>query len=246
MTWGTPNRDAIPQHHMHTTGRTHTMRRTHKAILLLLAGLLSLLAMASCGETADNLLQRGKDRLEAGDYAEAVQRFEKALELEPDNVETLNKLGLAQYKLVQLEQAIETYTKALAIEPDNVDVMSNLGAAYYRFGQLDNAIEIYNRAMAIAPDDAGIRSNLAAAYFQKYEPDGPTDYLDMALEQYNKAVELQPDLAEAYYGRGVVYLVLKRVDEAIAAFEKFQELDTGTDPDATLGAQEILDQLRGQ
>jgi len=222
------------------------MRRTHKAILLLLAGLLSLLAMASCGETADNLLQRGKDRLEAGDYAEAVQRFEKALELEPDNVETLNKLGLAQYKLVQLEQAIETYTKALAIEPDNVDVMSNLGAAYYRFGQLDNAIEIYNRAMAIAPDDAGIRSNLAAAYFQKYEPDGPTDYLDMALEQYNKAVELQPDLAEAYYGRGVVYLVLKRVDEAIAAFERFQELDTGTDPDATLGAQEILDQLRGQ
>lgn len=76
MTWGTPIRDAIPQHHMHTTGRTLTMKRTHKAILLL-AGLLSLLALASCGETADSLLQRGKDRLEAGDYAEAVQSFER-------------------------------------------------------------------------------------------------------------------------------------------------------------------------
>jgi tetratricopeptide (TPR) repeat protein len=246
MTWGTPIRDAVPQHYMHTTGRTHTMRKTHKAILFLLAGLLGLLALASCGETADSLIQRGLDRLEAGDYDEVVLSFEKALELEPDDVETLNKLGLAHYKLVQLEQAIEAYTKALAIEPDNVDVMTNLGAAYYRFGQLDNAIEIYNKAIAIAPDDAGIRSNLAAAYFQKYQPEGPTDYLDLALEQWDKALELQPDLAEAYYGRGAVFLVLKRADEAIAAFEKFQELDTGTDPDATLGAQQILNQLRGQ
>jgi tetratricopeptide (TPR) repeat protein len=222
------------------------MKRIHKAILLLLVGLLSLPALASCGETADSLFQKGNDLMEAGEYAEAAQTFEKALELEPDNVETLTKLGMAHYKLVQLDQAIEAYTKALALKPDDVSVMSNLGVAYYRFGRLDNAIEIYNQAIAVAPDDADIHSNLAAAYVQKYQPDGPTDYLDMALEQYDKAVELQPDLAQAHYGRGAVYFLLKQWDEAIAAFEKFQEMDTGTDPEATESAQKILDQLRGQ
>ncbi len=81
---------------------------------------------------------------------------------------------------------------------------------------------------------------------QKQGPEGGTDYLDMALEQYRKAIELQPDLAEAHYGAGTVYAMLNRIDEAIQAFEKFQDLDKGTDPRATESAQAILEQLRSQ
>jgi tetratricopeptide (TPR) repeat protein len=187
------------------------MKRIRKAALLLLVGLLSSLALTACGQTAEGHFRKGNEFAEAVQFAEAAEEYEKALEL----------------------------------EPDNVDVMSNLGVTYYRLGELDKAIEIYTKAIAIAPEDADIHSNLAAAYVQKQEP-GATDQLDMALEQYQTAIELAPDLAEAHYGAGAVYALLGRIEEAIQAFERFQELDTGTDPKATENAQAILEQLRGQ
>ena len=188
------------------------MKRTRKAALLLLVGLLGSLALTACGPTVKGHFQEGNEFFEAMQFAEAAEEYEKALEL----------------------------------EPDNVDVMSNLGVTYYRLGELDKAVEIYTKAIAVAPEDADIRSNLAAAYVQKQEPGGTTDQLDMALEQYQKAIELAPDLAEAHFGAGAVYALLGRIDEAIQSFEKFQELDTGTDSKATENAQAILEELRGQ
>jgi tetratricopeptide (TPR) repeat protein len=188
------------------------MQRTRTVALLLLVWLLISLALTACGQTAKGHFQKGNEFSEAMQFTEAAQEYEKALEL----------------------------------DPDNVDVMSNLGVTYYRLGQLDEAINIYTQAIAIAPEDADIRSNLAAAYVQKQEPGGAAGQLDLALEQYQKAIELAPDLAEAHYGAGAVYALLGRIDEAIQAFERFQELDTGTDPMATENAQKILDQLRGQ
>jgi len=187
------------------------MRETRKTIILLVV-LMSLLVLGACGDPTRGHLKAGNGFASAGQYAEAVEEYEAALEL----------------------------------DPDNVDVMTNLGVAYYQLGQPSMAIDIYNKAIAIAPEDADIRSNLAAAYVQQYEPEGTTEPLEMALEQYQKAVELEPDLPEAHYGLGAVYMLLGQVDNAIAFFERFQELDKGTDSQATENAQAILEQLRGQ
>lgn len=146
----------------------------------------------------------------------------------------------------QYSEAVEEYKKALELDPDNVDVMVNLGVTYYQQGQFDVAIETYTGAIAISPDDADIHSNLAAAYVQQYDPEGTTDTLSLALEQYRKAIELAPDLAEAHYGLGMVYYLLGQTEKAVTALERFQELDNGTDAQATLFAQQILEQLGGQ
>jgi Flp pilus assembly protein TadD len=187
------------------------MRETRKTITLL-AVLASLLLLAACGDPTKGHLKAGNNFTTAGQYAEAVEEYEAALEL----------------------------------DPDNVDVMTNLGVAYYQLGQPSMAIDMYNRAIEIAPEDADIRSNLAASYVQQFEPEGTTEPLEMALEQYQKAVELEPDLPEAHYGLGAVYMLLGQTENAITSFEKFQELDKGTDPQATESAQAILEQLRGQ
>ena len=188
------------------------MKRTHMTTLLVVALMLSLPVLAACGESASSHLQQGNELTRAGEYAQAVEEYEAALKL----------------------------------EPENVDVLTNLGVVLYQLGQPSLAIESYNKAVALAPGDADIRSNLAAAYVQLYEPGGATDSLDMALEQYQKAIELQPNLAEAHYGTGVVYYLQGQIDQAIAAFVKFQEMDTGTDQQATQNAEAILQELRGQ
>jgi tetratricopeptide (TPR) repeat protein len=165
---------------------------------------------------------------------------------EPPSAEDHFRKGNEFSQSGDFEKAVEEYTKALELEPENVDAMSNLGVTYYNLGQLDEAIEQYSNALELAPRDADIHSNLAAAYVQKHQQSGAQDQLESALEQYTESIELEPNLAEAHFGQGVVYVLLQRYDEAILAFTRFQELDTGKDPLATENAAEYLKQLRGQ
>ncbi len=146
----------------------------------------------------------------------------------------------------QYPEAAEQLEKALELLPNNVNVMVNLGVTYYQLGQLTMAIDIYTEAIAISPEDADIHSNLAAAYVQQYDPEGSTEPLYLALTQYQEAIKLAPDMPQAHFGMGMVHYLLEQTGEAIAAFERFQELDPGTDAQATAAAQQILEQLRGE
>jgi tetratricopeptide (TPR) repeat protein len=165
---------------------------------------------------------------------------------EPPSAEEHFILGNEFSQTGDFEKAVEEYKKVLELDPQHVDAISNLGVAYYNLGQLDEAIEQYSKAIEIAPRDADIYSNLAAAHVQKYQLSGAQDQLESALEEYTEAVELEPNLPEAHFGLGVVHILLQRTDEAILAFTRFQELDTGKDPLATKNAVEYLKQLRGQ
>jgi Flp pilus assembly protein TadD len=165
---------------------------------------------------------------------------------EPEAAKEHFELGNDYSQNGEFEKAVEEYKKVLELEPQDVDAISNLGVAYYNLGQLDEAIEQYSKAIEIAPEDADIHSNLAAAHVQKYQLSGASDQLESALDEYTEAIELEPNLAEAHFGLGVVYILLQRNDDAILAFVRFQELDTGKDPLATENAVQYLEQLRGQ
>lgn len=149
----------------------------------------------------------------------------------------------------EFDKAIAEYQAVLKADPNNVSALTNLGVVYYNAGDLDQAIAQYQKALQIAPNDADIHSNLAAAYVQKAQlGQGQPDQtlMDKALQEYQKAVELKPDLAEAHFGLGVIYVTLGENDKAIAAFEKFQQVDKGTDKIATEQAAQYLKQLKGQ
>jgi Flp pilus assembly protein TadD len=147
--------------------------------------------------------------------------------------------GAEFVKQEEYDKAIAEFEAALEQEPDNVAALTMLGVAYYSKFQFDEAISQYEEALEIAPQDPDIHSNLAAAYVQ-------TGKLAKAQQEYQTAVDLQPDLAEAWFGLGVIHVQLGQNEEAIAAFTKFQEHDSGADSIATDLAKDYLEQLRGQ
>jgi tetratricopeptide (TPR) repeat protein len=53
-----------------------------------------------------------------GKYGEALEFFEKALELDPDNAETWYEKGLSLKKLKQYQEALKSFNKALKIDPE--------------------------------------------------------------------------------------------------------------------------------
>jgi len=164
------------------------------------------------------------------------------------SVQDLFKQGQAHYQNGAWDQAIAAYQQALALDPQHQSSYVNLGDAYYQKGNLEAAIDNYQHALDLSPDDAEVAYNLGAAYLQQAlaAGNGSPDpaKLDQAIAQIEQAIQLNIELPHPYYALGAAYQILGQNEQAIQNFEKFLELDDGSDAMATSTAQQILDQLK--
>ncbi len=96
-----------------------------------------------------------------GRNAEAEQRFEAALRLNPDFAEALNYLAYTwAEKSLHLDRAAEYVQRALAEEPDNAAYLDTLGWIQYRRGDYTAAAATLRRAVALEGDDATVLEHL--------------------------------------------------------------------------------------
>lgn len=164
-----------------------------------------------------------------------------------DSSQALFEMGQDYYQSGRWEDAVAAYRKAVELDPTYQAAYVNLGDAYYQNQQLNLAIEAYQQALELNPDDAEVVYNLGATYLQQALATGQpkkTD-LDKALTQLERAIEMQPELPHPYYALGAAYQYLGEQELAIQNFEKFLELDDGSDTTATSTAQQNLQQLKG-
>jgi Flp pilus assembly protein TadD len=117
---------------------------------------LSILAVALLTGCATAGLQ-GRAALSRGDYGEAVRRFEEALATEPAHATDLIGLGVARYKLDELDGARRAFQEALALAPDAVTAHLYLALIAIRGG--DDATADSHLARYLA---AGAPPRLAA------------------------------------------------------------------------------------
>jgi len=95
----------------------------------------------------DFMVYKGGQYLKMFNYEEAITFFDKALELEPNNVEALYQKANAFSALEKYNEAIEYYEKVLNIEPDNQNAAISLhnalvSIANYKYRFLDGVLEI--------------------------------------------------------------------------------------------------------
>jgi len=160
--------------------------------------------------------------------------------------ETLFQQGQAYYQAGQWDQAIATYQQLIELDPEYQSAYVNLGDAYYQRNQLDLAVEAYQKAIDLDPEDADVAYNLGAAYLQQAlsVEGGDQAGIEKAIEQIEHAIKLNPELPHPYYGLGAAYHILGDNTQAIENYEKFLELDDGSDERATSTAQQTLEQLK--
>ncbi len=163
-----------------------------------------------------------------------------------ESPETFFQQGNEFYKSGQLDKAVSAFKKAIEKDPNYVAAYANLGAVYYAQQNLAMAEETYKKAIELSPDDGDLLYNLSAIYIQEALAGGTPDRekLSLAAKQIDKAISLDPNLAAPYYGRGVIKSYTGDTAGAIADFEKFLDLDDGSDPKATSNATALLKQLR--
>ena len=89
---------------------------------------------------------RGYIRLRQGQFAEALQDFERALNLAPDTALYLNNRGAVHELLGNLEQALADCSRAIEIDPNFPYGYASRGSAYFLMGEFNKALADFDKS----------------------------------------------------------------------------------------------------
>lgn len=87
-----------------------------------------------------------------GNIAGAIEKFQLAIETDPNNGAAFNNLGLIYYEQRKLVLAANHFDRATELLPGHASPLNNLGMALEAGGRLQEAIELYEQANALEPD----------------------------------------------------------------------------------------------
>ncbi|MEP0911305.1 tetratricopeptide repeat protein [Leptolyngbya sp. GB1-A1] len=153
-----------------------------------------------------------------GSYEQAIDSWDKAIKIKPDDHEAWHNRGVALLNLERYEQAIDSYNKAIEIKLDFHQAWYNRGLALRNLGHYEEAIDSYNKAIKIRPD-----------YHQAWYNQGYTlanlERNEQAIDSWDKAIEFKPDKHEAWYNKACCYLLLYQTDDAIESLQRAIELN---------------------
>ena len=127
--------------------------------LVILTTISTTLTSAQSEDDVDALFKKGLEAIIKQKYDEAIQYFDKVLEIDPKNVDALNNKGVSLGNLHKYDEAIQYFDKVLEIDPKNVDALNNKAAALIKLAKYDEAIQYLDKVLEIDPKNAIALSN---------------------------------------------------------------------------------------
>jgi Flp pilus assembly protein TadD len=137
----------------------------------------------------------------------ALADVHRAIYYAPTSASARNTLGTILQSLGQRDAARRAYKMVLALDEKAAYAYNNLCYLSFLDGDSDRAMLECRIALELAPQLTAARNNLALTYAAAGRP-------DLARREF----ELAAGPAATAYNMGVVYLSLKRFDEAVGEF----------------------------
>ena len=158
-------------------------------------------------------------------YAEALDAFRRASELEPDSYEMQYNLGLTYFRLKRYAEARAPLEKAVVLRPDMFEMNAPLGATLYALGDDPAAYRVLSHAHELNPQNAEVAGflfkvalSLAQSSVRKQDYAGAVGYL-------RKAADLHPEDPETHLRLADAYSLLGDPSKAEAEREQARRLD---------------------
>jgi tetratricopeptide (TPR) repeat protein len=159
--------------------------------------------LASLGTALQNL----------GRFEEALEVFDKAVQLKPDVGVLWKFRGNALVKLDRRDQAILSYQQVLKLDPRDRDAAYNSGALLLQLGRLEEALSCFNLCDQLRPDNAPTLQKRAFAL-------NGLERFEEALADNQRAHALDPANADISNSAGTVLQSLGRNEEALSWFDR--------------------------
>lgn len=150
------------------------------------------LSFSGCGDNSEEVqkfIDTGIKQHNAGNDTEAINNFNAAIKLAPENADAWANIGNSYNALQNYDKAISALNKAVDINPNNAYAWICLGSSYNSKEDYDKAIDAFNRALKIGNlkngENSSALAGLGVAFANKND-------LERGLEFLNKATELDP------------------------------------------------------
>jgi|GEM_PF-2307604 tetratricopeptide (TPR) repeat protein len=155
---------------------------------------------------------------EAQDINQKLMYYNKALEIDPQNITVLTKLAALHYSKGDHDKALLDYNKIISLKSDNAETYDARGNVHLAKGEYGLALNDFNKAIS-----------LDASSFNSYVNRGNTYYFnknyDQAIKDFTTAINLKPGFVLAFNNRGKVYATKKEYKSALDDYNKAISLD---------------------
>lgn len=120
-------------------------------------------AMEEQKKEAERLKNEGNNLMKTEKYAEALQLYTRAIEIDSKNAIYYCNRAAAHSKLNQHKQAIDDCQIAIHLDPNYSKAYGRMGLAYDSLNQHREAKECYEKAVQLEPQNDGYAQNLRVA-----------------------------------------------------------------------------------
>jgi len=166
----------------------------------------------------DELINKGIALIELGKYQEALEVFDKALEIDPRNGCALGNKGVVLINFNRYREALVIFDEILKVDSQNIKTLNNKRIALIRLDQYQEALEVCNRILEIDPENMNAKSDKGDILFElgKYQE---------ALKIFNEILEIDPRNGRLLFNKGVVLINLNRYQEAFKILNEALKID---------------------
>jgi Flp pilus assembly protein TadD len=152
-----------------------------------------------------------------GQLDKAIENYDKAISLNPNDYLAYNNRGAILGKVGQFDEAIDSYNKAILSNPGDYKAYFNRGLTYDQMGRIYDSIQDFQRALRLNMRDpraiAWAYNNLGILY-------GKAGMDDKSIAAFDNSIAIEPNYPVTYYNRGIAYAFMGRYKEAIGDFSK--------------------------
>jgi protein O-GlcNAc transferase len=153
-------------------------------------------------------IQSAFENYQAGNLQQAEIIYKEILNLQPNNLDVIQKLANILQDKGQIDEAIDYYQKAINLKPNDFGFYYNLADAFLEKGEIEQAILNYKETLRINPNFPWAYNNLGLALKGNGQ-------VDEAITHFKKAIELSPNFTEAYTNLGIALDLMGSLSESI-------------------------------
>jgi tetratricopeptide (TPR) repeat protein len=153
------------------------------------------------------LVTLGHLYIATGQHARAIETFNTAILIHPDNFMTHDDSIEELICSGQLQEALDEIEVHLADEPDRADLIAKQADVLALMGGLSDAIALYQQALRICPDFLEATIKLGTCFLKMHAD-------QLAAQQFNRAIETNDKIVDAYTGLAAAQRLAGRSPEA--------------------------------
>jgi tetratricopeptide (TPR) repeat protein len=177
------------------------------------------------------LFRLGNDLFKQGEYKEAIEKYNKVLNIDSNYYQAWTNRGYALAGLQQYNKMLESCTAATIIEPKAVYAWNCQGEALHNLKNHEEAIAAFDKAIAIDAKDPVFRINKAESLLALKQTDSALATINEAIQllrqnkEANDPQTLKRDLSIAFSHKGKILLQKQAYEEALKAYDQALAID---------------------